>query len=75
MFLEKIREVEGGCYHELTGKCRDNFVADPFLDRKPMKLPKNGSDVIFFFFLFCLFVVVAFHDSSCSSHFALPVDV
>ena len=30
-------------------------MADPFLDRKPMKLPKNGSDVIYFF---------AFHDSS-----------
>ena len=29
-------------------------MADPFLDRKPMKLPKNGSDVI------CFFVVVFF---------------
>ena len=26
-------------------------MADPFLDRKPMKLPKNGSDVICFFVL------------------------
>ena len=37
-------------------------MADPFLDGKPMKLPKNGSDVILF-----VVVVVAFHDSSCSS--------
>ena len=31
-------------------------MADPFLDRKPMKLPKNGSDVICFlgFFFFCI---------------------
>ena len=48
MFLEKIREVSGRIF----------FVADPFLDGKPMKLSKNGSDVISFF---------AFHDSSCSS--------
>ena len=41
-------------------------MADPFPDGKPMKLPKNGSDVICFF---------AFHDSSCSSIFALHVDV
>ena len=34
------------------------FLSDPFLDGKPMKLSKNGSDVI------CVF---AFHDSSCSS--------
>ena len=25
MFLEKIREVEGGCYHELTGKWQREF--------------------------------------------------
>ena len=45
----------GGYYHELTGS-RHNFVADPFLDGKPVKLSKNGSDVI------CSF---AFHYSSC----------
>ena len=33
-------------------------MAYPFLDGKPVKLSKNGSDVIF---------VCAFHDSSCSS--------
>ena len=58
VFLEKIREVEGGVIMNWPVSGRDNFVADPFLDRKPMKLPKNGSDVICFF---------AFHDSSCSS--------
>ena len=42
-------------------------MADPFLDRKPMKLSKNGSDVICCFF--------AFHDSFLQQHFALPVDV
>ena len=30
-------------------------MADPFLDGKPMKLSKNGSDVIFFFFFFFFF--------------------
>ena len=58
VFLEKIREVEGGVIMNWPVSGRENFVADPFLDRKPMKLPKNGSDVICFF---------AFHDSSCSS--------
>ena len=30
-------------------------MADPFLDGKPMKLSKNGSDVVFFFsFSFCI---------------------
>ena len=29
-------------------------MADPFLDGKPMKLSKNGSDVGFFFFGFFL---------------------
>ena len=37
-------------------------MADPFLDGKPMKLSKNGSDVI------CVF---AFHDSSCRA-FCMP---
>ena len=51
--MEKIREVGGGgggwlLSHELTGS-RHNFVADPFLDGKPVKLSKNGSDVICFF--------------------------
>ena len=27
-------------------------MADPFLDGKPLKLSKNGSDVGFFFFFF-----------------------
>ena len=40
-------------------------MADPFLDRKPMKLPKNGSDVIIIIIILLLFF--AFHDSSCSS--------
>ena len=47
-----------GCYHEMTGKCRENFVADPFLDGKPMKLSKNGSDVICFFVCFLHFMTV-----------------
>ena len=34
-------------------------MADPFLDRKPMKLPKNGSDVIFFFFFLHFMTVLA----------------
>ena len=25
MFLEEIRKVEGGCYHELTGKWQREF--------------------------------------------------
>ena len=35
-------------------------MADPFLDGKPMKLSKNGSDVIliFFFFFFFHFMTV-----------------
>ena len=48
MFLEKIREVEGVVIMNQLVSGRENFVADPFLDRKPMKLPKNGSDVMFF---------------------------
>ena len=40
-------------------------MADPFLDGKPLKLSKNGSDVVCFGGgVFC---VCAFHDSSCSS--------
>ena len=45
-------------------------MADLFLDGKPMKQSKNGSDVIFgvlLLFCCCVVVVVAFHDSSCSS--------
>ena len=49
VFLEKIREVEGGVMMNWPVSGRENFVADPFLDGKPMKLSKNGSDVIFFF--------------------------
>ena len=48
VFLEKIREVEGGVIMNWLISGRENFVADPFLDGKPMKLPKNGSDVICF---------------------------
>ena len=37
---------------------RENFVADPFLDGKPMKLSQNGSDVgvfgAFFNLFFCI---------------------
>ena len=59
---EKIREVERGIIKRGIIKNRpvrgrDNFVADHFLDGKPVKLSKNGSDVIF----------SPFHDSSCSS--------
>ena len=61
MFLEKIREVEGGRYPEPTGKWQ-NFVADPFLDGKPMKLKMGVIWSGFFCFLF-----FSFHDSSCSS--------
>ena len=56
VFLEKIREVKGGVIMKWPVSGRENFVADPFLDGKPMKLSKNGSDVVCFF---------AFHDSSC----------
>ena len=37
-------------------------MVDPFLDRKPMKLPKNGSDVIFLssFFHFMTVLAAAF---------------
>ena len=58
VFLEKIREVERGVIMNWPVSGRENFVAGPLLDRKPVKLPKNGSDVICF---------SAFHDSSCSS--------
>ena len=34
-------------------------MADPFLDGKPMKLSKNGSDVIFFFFFLHFTTVLA----------------
>ena len=33
-------------------------MADPFLDGKPVKLSKNGSDVICFFVLFSHFMTV-----------------
>ena len=52
MFLEKIREVEGmlsSTDRLVSG--RENFVADPFLDGKPVKLSKNVSDVICFLHL------------------------
>ena len=55
-------------------------MADPFLDGKPVKLPKNGSDVIgcfFFWFFFSFFSFFSFfyyyffpspfHNSSCNS--------
>ena len=51
VFLEKIREVEGSVIMNWPVSGRENFVADPFLDTKPMKLPKNGSDVIFLLLL------------------------
>ena len=35
-------------------------MADPFLDRKPMKLPKNGSDVICVFLHFMTVLAAAF---------------
>ena len=57
VFLE-IREVEGGVIMNWPVSGRDNFVADLFLDGKPMKLSKNGSDVVY---------ILAFDDSSCSS--------
>ena len=60
MFLEKIREVEGGVIMNCPVSGRENFGADPFLDGKPVKLPKNGSDVI------CFCCCFAFYDSSCS---------
>ena len=41
MFLKKIRVVEGDAIMNLQVSGRDNFV-----DGKPMKLSKNGSDVI-----------------------------
>ena len=49
MFLEKIREVEGVVIMNQLVSGRENFVADPFLDGKPMKLSKNGSDVVWVF--------------------------
>ena len=38
MFTENIREVEGGIIMNRQVCGRDIFVADPFLDGKPMKL-------------------------------------
>ena len=38
-------------------------MADPFLDRKPMKLPENGSDVICFFFHFMTVLAAAFYTA------------
>ena len=40
-------------------------MADPFLDGKPMKVSKNGSDVL------CLYISLQF----LQAHLALPVDV
>ena len=66
VFLEKIREVEGVVIMNQLVSGRENFVADPFLDGKPMKLSKNGSDVVWFFCISWQFLL---------QHFALPVDV
>ena len=65
VFLEKIREVEGGAIMNWPVSGRENFVADPFLDRKPMKLPKNGSDVICLFFLQFMTVLAAAFCTAC----------
>ncbi len=56
MFLEKIREVEVGVIMNWPVSGRENFVADPFLDGKPVKLSQDGSDVGFFFFFFHFFI-------------------
>ena len=42
-------------------------MADPFLDRKPMKLPKNGSDVIFFSFFFLLHFMTVLAAAFCTA--------
>ena len=65
MFLEKIREVEGGAIMNRPVSGRENFVADPFLDGKPMKLSKNGSDVICCFFLHFMTVFAAAFCNAC----------
>ena len=69
MFLEKIREVEGmlsSTDRLVSG--RENFVADPFLDGKPVKLSKNGSDVVWGFlggFLHFMTVLAAAFCTAC----------
>ena len=63
----KIRDVEGGVIMNCVVSGRENFVADPFLDRKPMKLPKNGSDVIFFFFFFFLHFMTVLAAAFCTA--------
>ena len=40
-------------------------MADPFLDGKPMKLSKNGSDVIWVFFLHFMTVLAAAFCTAC----------
>ena len=55
MFLEKIREVEGVVIMNQLVSGRENFVADPFLDGKPVKLSQDGSDVGFFLLFFFSF--------------------
>ena len=42
-------------------------MADPFLDGKPMKLPKNGSDVIIFLFLFFLHFMTVLAAGFCTA--------
>ena len=50
-------------------------MADPFLDGKPVKLSKNGSDGSCFFvcFVFCFVFCISCHF--LRQHLALPEDV